>query len=216
MKHLGYFDGAFFINLERRIDRRESFEQKSQEAGLSIPRFNAISLSPEDITPHPHDPEWHKKVSCTASHQECIRLAKSNDWESVLIFEDDAKFHPEFMHKALLCVEDLKQLQWDMFFFGGEPNGECPKVTDNLAKTNGIYGAHAYAIHKNFYDTILNFPKEAAIIDIIYLNYSSDKKKFYLSRELLVWQDDDKYPSDLWVKTDSEAIYRNAYNQHVR
>ena len=85
MKHLGYFDGAFYINLDRRIDRRDSFESKSQAVGLSIPRFSAISLSPDDAYKHPDDSEWHKKASCTASHQKCIEMAKDNGWESVLL-----------------------------------------------------------------------------------------------------------------------------------
>ena len=216
MKHLGYFDGAFYINLEKRIDRRESFEAKSQEAGLSIPRFNAFSFSPDEVYTNPEDPEWHKKVSCTASHQKCVQIAKDNGWESVLIFEDDAIFHPEFSTKALACVQDLKEREWNMFFFGGEPASDCPSVTHNICKTDGVYGAHAYAIHSNFYDQVINIPNDRHLIDILYLNYNTSMKKFFIAKELLVWQDDDKYPSDLWVKSNSEQIYRNAYSKYIK
>jgi hypothetical protein len=216
MKHLGYFDGAFYINLDRRIDRRESFEAKSQAAGLSIPRFSAFSFSPDEVNKNSEDPEWHKKVSCTASHQKCIEMARDNGWESVLIFEDDAIFDNNFKEKALACVNELKTLDWNMFFFGGEPASDCPSVTHNICKTDGIYGAHAYAIHHSFYDNILHFPNDWQLIDIIYLNHDINAKKFFIAKELLVWQDDDKYPSDLWIKSNSEQIYRNAYNKYIK
>jgi GR25 family glycosyltransferase involved in LPS biosynthesis len=216
MKHLDYFDGAFYINLDRRVDRRESFEIKSNEAGLDIPRFKAIELSPDEAYKRPEDPEWHKKASCTASHQECIKIAKSNNWESILIFEDDAIFDTGFKEKAKKCIADLKEVEWDMFFFGGEPNDNCTKITDNIYKTHGVYGAHAYAIHSNFYENILNFKCGRDIIDLIYLNYHKEGKRFYIAGDLLVWQDDDKYPSDLWVKSGSENVYREAYKKYIR
>ena len=46
----------------------------------------------------------------------------------------------------MLEKEDLKQIEWDMFYMGGEPNSECYSISDNLAKcTTGLYGTHAYA-----------------------------------------------------------------------
>lgn len=216
MKYLNYFDGAFYINLDRRTDRRESFEIKSNQAGLNIPRFKAVELSPDDAHKREDDPEWYKKESCTASHQECIEIAKSNNWESILIFEDDAIFDPGFKEKASKCIEDLRNIEWDMFFFGGEPNDNCTRISENIYKTNGVYGTHAYAIHRNFYDNALRLNRGVGVIDAMYLNYPKEAKRFFLSSELLVWQDDDNYPSDLWVnKFRSEHIYRNAYKKFV-
>lgn len=216
MKYLEYFDGALYINLDNRIDRRDSFEIKSQEKELFIPRLSAVTLLPEQVTTNPSDPTWYKKISCTVSHQKCIEIAKRNNWESVLIFEDDAIFDNHFIEKSKSCIDDLKKLDWHIFFFGGEPASDCQNITDSICKTDGIYGAHAYAVHYSFYDTILNFPSHSNIIDIIYLNYNKNNKKFFIAKELLVWQDDDKYPSDLWVKSNSEQIYRNAYKKYIK
>ena len=216
MKYLDYFEGSFYINLDRRTDRKVSFGEKSNAAGLDIPRFKAIELPPDEAYKRQDDPEWYKKESCTASHQECIRIAKLNNWESLLIFEDDAIFDPEFKTKARKCIDDLREIEWDMFFFGGEPNDNCTRVTDNVYKTNGVYGTHAYAIHRNFYDKALGFNRGVGVIDAIYLNYPISAKRFFISRELLVWQDDANYPSDLWLnKSGSEHIYRNAYKKFV-
>lgn len=215
MRYFDYFDGAFYINLESRIDRRDSFEEKSTCAGLSIPRFNAISFGPDDVVKQPHDPNWHKKVSSAVSHVTCIQQAKEMGWNSCLIFEDDCIFIEDFIDRAQACVNDLKSREWDMFFFGGEPAGPCELETENIVRTSGVYGAHAYAINKRFYDAILAQPRDRNLIDIVFIHYPTDRKRYFLARELLIWQDDDRYPSDLWIKSESETIYRNAYQKYV-
>jgi len=214
MKYFNYFHGAFYINLENRVDRKESFQLKSNNAGLDIPRFKAISFNPGDFT-NPNDPNWHKKVSCTTSHQECIRIAKNNNWDNCLIFEDDCIFVDDFQNKAQNCINDLKNIEWDMFFFGGEPMEKVEIITNNIVKINGVYGAHAYAINKSFYDKVLNYPNDLNLIDVIYIHLNKNDKRFFLAKELLIWQDDDKYPSDLWVKSGSEKIYRDAYQKYI-
>jgi GR25 family glycosyltransferase involved in LPS biosynthesis len=215
MKYFNYFDGALYINLESRLDRRESFEAKAFEAGLIIPRFNAIAFNPDEVAKNPNDPNWHKKVSSAASHQECIKLAKNSGWENCLIFEDDCIFIDNFMSKADACISDLKDREWDMFFFGGEPASQCNPITQNIVQTDGVYGAHAYAINSRFYDTVLSYPNDRNLIDVIYIHCSTHSKKFYLAKELLIWRDDDRYPSDLWIKSGSEKIYRDAYTKFV-
>ena len=215
MKYFDYFDGAFYINLETRTDRRESFEQKAADAGLIVPRFNAVSLKPEEVASNPNDPNWHKKISSATSHMRCIQLAKDNGWQNCLIFEDDCIFMDDFMPKAQACIEDLRVRDWDMFFFGGEPAGPCESETQNIVRTTGVYGAHAYAINRKFYDTILRYPSDRNLIDIIFIHHSSQAKAYFLAKELLIWQDDDRYPSDLWIKSGSENIYREAYKKYV-
>lgn len=213
MKYLNTFDGAFYINLDRRIDRRESFEAKAKDVGLIIPRFSAIE--DPSIPEKWGDSGWWKKISCTLSHQECVRIAKQNQWETCLIFEDDAIFDESFVEESKKVIDDLLKLEWDMFFFGGEPASDCETITENIVKTNGVYGAHAYAVHSNFYDKILSCDPHEGLIDMYYINSPIHDKKFYLSRKLLVWQDDDKYPSDLWIKSGTEQIYRNAYKIYI-
>lgn len=214
MKYLNYFDGAFYINLDRRVDRKESFEAKAKNVGLDIPRFSAIE--DPSIANKREDSDWWKKVCCTLSHQACIQIAKENGWESCLIFEDDAIFDESFVEESKKIIADLSELKWNMFFFGGEPNSDCEPITNNIVQTSGVYGAHAYAIHSSFYNTALSYNAHEGLIDMYYINSQSSRKKFYLSRKLLVWQDDDKYPSDLWIKSGSEKIYRNAYKQYVK
>ena len=97
-----YFDGGFYLNLDKRTERRESFEQRSKEAGFKVERFSAIQLKEEDV-PNPHNGvNWHIKISCTYSHFEMIKEAKKRALKNCLIFEDDCVFEPNFIEKMNL------------------------------------------------------------------------------------------------------------------
>lgn len=107
---------AIYINLDSRNDRRMLFESQIQELHTLYPadfsffpvsRFSAIQHEPGTI-------------GCTKSHIECLRIAKNNDWDHVLIFEDDAHFiHPEVLvHQVSSFLSRFKD-DWDVVLFSG-------------------------------------------------------------------------------------------------
>jgi GR25 family glycosyltransferase involved in LPS biosynthesis len=212
---LNYIEKAYYINLDHRTDRKELFEKRASELNIPVERFPAIIINPEDIT-NPHgDPRWHNKVSNYYTHLAVIKKAKELGLNNVWVFEDDCVFVDGFMDKAQKCIDDLKNIEWDMFYFGGEPNKETEYHSQNIVKTNGIYGAHSYLVNNTFYDKILRMTIVSPI-DIHYLNYNCDFKKYYLSREILCNQDGESY-SDIWGQTlYRDEIYKNAYKLYVK
>ena len=209
-----YFDGGFYLNLDKRIERRESFEKKSKEAGFNVERFPAIQLKEGDVPNQFNGKDWHIKISCTYSHFEMIKEAKKRGLKNCLIFED-CIFVNGFVNKVKECIKELKDIQWDIFYMGGEPSGECNIITNNLAKcTAGMYATHAYVINESFYDKVLSIPYKLGVIDTLYMSmYSSN---YYMCRELLAWQDDE-FESDLWGgKIKREKQYRDMYKKWIQ
>jgi len=210
-----YFDGGFYLNLDKRTERREAFERRSKEAGFEVERFSAFELKEKDV-PNPFNgSDWYKKISCTYSHFEMIKEAKRRGWKNCVIFEDDCVFEDGFVDKVKKCIEELKNKEWDLFYMGGEPNGWCDIVGDSLAKcTAGMYATHAYVINESFYDKVLGLNYNVGIIDIIYMAMYFNN--YYTSKELLAWQDEN-FESDLWGGLISrEEQYRNAYKKWIR
>ena len=212
--YFNYIEDAYYINLDSRVDRRTAFENRCKKIGITPNRFAAIQLKKEECPDPWNDKDWHKKISSTLSHQTIIQLAKDKGLNNVWIFEDDCVFIDSFMDKVQKCIAELKHLEWDMFFFGGEPNKKAIPYSNNIVKTNGVYGAHCYLINSTFYDKMLAIPYQAGLMDIHYLVYNEDEKQFFLSKELLAWQDDTLI-SDLWGTKDGETIYRNAYKKYI-
>jgi hypothetical protein len=210
-----YFDGAFYLNLDKRTERREAFERRSKEAGFEVERFPAIQLKEGDV-PNPFNGRnWHMKISCTYSHFEMIREAKRRGWKNCVIFEDDCVFEDGFVDKVKKCIDELKDKDWDLFYMGGEPGGWCDGVGDNLAKcTAGMYATHAYVINESFYDKVLGLRYDMGIIDTIYMAMYTNN--YYMAKELLAWQDGE-FESDLWGgKLNREQQYRDTYKKWIR
>lgn len=201
-KFLGFFDDVFYINLDYREDRKKLFEERAEKIGLKAKRFSGIVPNDEDVTyinSNNKDNRRKWKIGCTLSHRAIVELAKNNNYSNVLIFEDDCIFLENFIEKAQLCVNELKNIDWDLMYFGGQPNQYATKVSDNLAtiENGGIYSTHAYAINHTFYDKMLAVGENLFdTIDILYLNYSSNERKLIASKDILAVQD--VTYSDLW------------------
>jgi len=219
--YFDYFDSAIYINLDARLDRRRLFETRTSQIGLTIPRFSAITPNENDckLTDElKKDSRCRFKIGCTLSHMEVIKQAKQNGWNNILIFEDDCVFNPEFIQKIQLCVSELRNCKWDLFYMGGEPNIKCFPFSKNLRicpETGGIYGTHAYAINSSFYDRVTNFnPYVSVSIDILYLHQIN--RTYILTKELLAFQDDNLV-SDLWgVRVKRKDNYKYVYSEFVQ
>lgn len=195
-KYLGYFDKVFYINLDSRVDRRKIFEESAKNLNIPVQRFSAV-VAPDNLATPLYkghvDPFRKFKIGCTLSHMEIIKYAKENNLSNCLIFEDDCVFLETYAENIQSCVNDLKQINWDLFYLGGQPNNYCEKVTNNLfqIKNGGVYTTHAYAINHTFFDKVLNVdPYSVDTIDILYLNYDTNKKITILSKHLLCTQNE--------------------------
>lgn len=213
---LDYIDKAYYINLDYRTDRRESFEKITSKLNLDIERYEAVKLNLDEIDNPFNDKNWHKKMGCTQSHLNIITLAKEQGLRNVWILEDDCVFVDGFIEKAQKCIDELKSLDWDMFYFGGEPNRDSIPHSDVLVRSNGVYGAHSYMVNHTFYDKLLNNIIPNAISDQLYLCHDESDKIVYLSKELLCLQDG-SFESDLWGgKINRDDLYKEAYKKYIK
>jgi GR25 family glycosyltransferase involved in LPS biosynthesis len=209
-----YFDETVYINLASRPDRRAKFERRLKEVGITARRYNADVIDPSflrlDDSQRDSDRNRARKIGCSKSHYNVVKYAKDNRLKNILIFEDDCIFVEGFREKAWTAVSELKelesgefdkhhrkgaQIQWDMFFFGGEPMNQYVSISDNLSLVAGMYCTHAYAINSCYYDSILEGPSALNIykdpaIDIFYVHKDPSTRRFIMTTELLAYQED--------------------------
>lgn len=77
-KHINHI---FYINLDKRQDRKKEFESEMDKIGWEAERFPGIYYPPPKGI-----------VGCGKSHLEVLKLAKNRGYKNVLIFEDDFVF----------------------------------------------------------------------------------------------------------------------------
>ncbi len=221
-KYLGYFDAVYYINLDSRTDRKEFFEKQAKELDIPAIRFSAITpkegeFNEELAGPRYYGNEYTKfKIGCTISHQSLIRKAKENNWENILIFEDDCVFLDNFKEKAQLYVNELKNIKWDIFYFGGDPSASGTFITENLATIvkGGVYQTHAYAINHNIYDQILQYEPLVRPPIVIDEFISSDAYIKILGKEILAIQSNSY--SDLWgYVNNSQDIIKKSWLEKI-
>jgi GR25 family glycosyltransferase involved in LPS biosynthesis len=192
-----FFDKIFYINLDSRPERDLKMQELFKKHKINAERFSAIQLSNEEneilkqegcLFKSDERPDYSRFAkSCALSHLNIILRAKLMDYENVLIFEDDVFFKEDIMNELQKSIKDLElQPKWDMFYIGCNPFA-YENVTENLALSLGAYSAHAYAVNRNFYDTVLKMPfKVLPIIDVYYLNLATNplNKIFMCSKNL--------------------------------
>jgi glycosyl transferase family 25 len=132
---------AFYINLERRTDRREDIERELSDKGITFERFPAID----------YPSQGH--IGCSLSHIAVLRLARERNYDSVMIFEDDFEFlvskeEWEQLVKRIPTSYDVIMMSYNSY--GSENHDETFDRALNVQTTSG------YIVHSRFYETLIN------------------------------------------------------------
>jgi glycosyl transferase, family 25 len=131
---------AFYINLDRRTDRREQIENELKDKGLHVERFCAIEHA-------------SAAIGCTSSHLSVLKLARERKYESVIIFEDDFEF--------LVSTEEWNQLiarlpeKYDVVMLSYNTDKSEP-YDDDFDRVLETQSASGYVVHSRFYDVLID------------------------------------------------------------
>ena len=136
---------ALYINLEHREDRKKQIEGELKKVGFyNYQRFNAIK---------------NKKgyLGCSASHLECLKLAKNNNYPNVMILEDDFEFlidKDEFQ----TILNHLSSVDYDVFILSY--NTDLSNITNtddpHLKRIKETQTASGYIVNKKYYNKLIN------------------------------------------------------------
>ena len=152
-----YFDKIHCINLTKRIDRWKTVKEEFKKYNINdVVRCEAIDGYKFDWSNVPHNLKLLKgELGLLETHINIISEAIANNYDSILIFEDDAKFNDDIIN--IEKYMELVPTDWDMIYFGGNHSyGKPPvKIIDNVYRLNHTYTTHCIAIKKNMYETVL-------------------------------------------------------------
>lgn len=165
-----YFDGVYWINLDRSADRRRCAESWLIKEGIEATRVQAIDgdvlrfLLPE----HERISRARYYAGCLASHLQAMATSKHRGEKRILILEDDFIPRKNFAESFDRVSQHpiLEHQSWDMLYLGFIPLTDCdtmwsydiiPKPDDRgLAQATRSYtGAYAYALNAGMRDTLL-------------------------------------------------------------
>ena len=171
------------INLPEATERWKRASKQFEREGLTVIRIDG-------------EPGGHK--GCTLAHKKVLEMARENNWESVLIFEDDVVLERDFKNKLKKFVTDAPS-DWNMLYLGGNHAGGN-LVRGVAHRVKQITTTHALIIHKSMYDVLLeDIDNHDIPIDRYYMKFQP-KYRVFVCRPHLAWQ------ADGWSYTQSKEV----------
>ena len=184
-----YFDKIFLINLDSRKDRlNESMEiLKPYDLGDKLIRFSAITPPPNITETFDDKGRIIRRgiVGLNLSMLEIVKESKKNNYDSILVLEDDFLFkNEEYVNDV---IKQLKNIKWDVFYLGANLHQKLESVSDNIYKIKYGYATHAVAYNKNFYDYFLESYEngEIKILDVWLSEFAQNNLNCFCSWPIL-------------------------------
>ena len=157
----------FYINLESRLDRRNSIETQLKNIGLTnFERFNAIKV-------------MDGRVGCTMSHIKCLEMAKERGYNHLLICEDDTFFLDPKLFKTQLTTFLKNGHKWDVVLFAGNNVPPYERLDETCIAVSHCQTTTCYLVNGHYFDTLLQNMREG--LDKLlkeptnHLNYAIDR-----------------------------------------
>lgn len=149
MDHFGLnrFDAIVYINVDHRKDKQR----------LLLEACASLDVNPEKLHRIPsYFDVFNGHRGCAYGHIQALLFAEKHGFENVLILEDD--FFPvkeTSAFEAALSFFFTHIPEWDVLLLGGRVFQYTPTPFSPIVKVDLAFCAHAYAVHKKYYRTLL-------------------------------------------------------------
>jgi hypothetical protein len=144
-----YIDKVFYINLDKRTDRKEEIEKELTEYKLDYERFPAVEIS------------YYGCLGCSYSHHNAIALAKERGYKNILILEDDFTFviSSEQFEKQMETFFN-SNVNYDVCLFSYNLQEYSESNYNFLYKVKYAQTTSGYLVNEKYYDTLINNYRE--------------------------------------------------------
>jgi glycosyl transferase family 25 len=165
MKNISDIKHAFYINLDSRPDRKEHVESQLAAIGINAERFKAIKLT-------------NGALGCSMSHLKIMETAKENNWDHILIVEDDIKFlNPDLFVNQFNKFLETHELEssFDVALIAGNNMPPFTEIDDTCVKVTRCQTTTGYLVRNHYFDTMIHNYRKG----IEKLMKNPDEHKFY-------------------------------------
>ena len=161
-----YFDKVFVISTEKDRKRWQEIYFNLRKNGV----YNYEKIMGEMVNPNNIPKEQYNNLreshlanngtylkgffSCKRAHWKAIEIAYKNNYDSILILEDDVKLLPNAEEILKKAISQIDKCEWDMLYFAANHERPTIQITDNIMRVTGSLGAFSYALNRTLIGVI--------------------------------------------------------------
>jgi len=134
---------AFYINLLSRPDRKQHVEHQLKTIGITAERFNAIKMT-------------HGAIGCSLSHLKLIETAKANNWDHILIIEDDILFTDPHVFTNQFNEFLSNHKEFDVVIISGNNVPPFQIIDHTCVQVSRCQTTTCYLVQQHYYDTLIH------------------------------------------------------------
>jgi glycosyl transferase, family 25 len=181
------FDKTYLINLASRKDRLQRAKKRLGDLNITYERFEAIDGKTLDSHPHLKPGE----VGCYMSHLNILKDAKQNNYQSILILEDDVVFENNMLEKFYNGYKHIPD-DWEIIYLGANHNQPPTRINEYVVECNHAFTTSAMIIRGSALEKLLAESRDMTKqIDVVYADLQATKKlKAYAFHPWLMYQED--------------------------
>jgi GR25 family glycosyltransferase involved in LPS biosynthesis len=150
-------ENIFYINLERRLDRRAQIEKELSKMGLIGIRFPGVIYEPTQPDRF-NNLNIYSPVSigCQIAHLELLKMAKDKNFDNVIIFEDDFEFIVDktCFYEQINNFNNLN-IDFDVLFLSYNVI-ESEPLNDLISYGRSVQTASGYIVNSKFYNKLIS------------------------------------------------------------
>lgn len=155
LEGINNISGLVYINLDNRPDRHQYIKEEIKKFSMPEEKIHKVSgiYTPKN---------GHK--GCVQSHILALNIAKLNNWNNLLILEDDAELivSPEQLKeklKEIFHYMENNNINWDVIMLA---TGYSKKknIINNISKLETGTTGSAYIINKHYFEKLINLFEE--------------------------------------------------------
>jgi GR25 family glycosyltransferase involved in LPS biosynthesis len=194
---------GFYLNLNKRKDRKEKIEKELLKTKHNIVRYEAIdgdTIKSLGSFNGSIKNSYHKQYATYLSHLGILKKSLLIDSEYIIILEDDITICDDFDYRLNLFINEAPN---DMVIgylgFNEQPDTIKTKMTKNIFKVKNVYGCFGMLIKKTFLPKLIHIVEHnMKAIDEVIKTEIQPKYSCYAFIPFLLYVNDDF--SDIWQK----------------
>lgn len=209
---------GFYLNLDKRHDRKKKMEVEVLKTKHNIARYSAIdgnTLNNLNGFAGSIKGSEYKQYATYLSHLNMLKIANNNKWTELLILEDDITLCEDFDDRLNLFMSNLPS-DWKIAYIGfnGQHNSEIKQVSKWIYSVKNVYGCFGMIINGDFLPELISIvEKNKVAIDHVIHQFVQPNYSCYSFIPFLVYVNDDY--SDLWNKVRVIDVIKNLYRKTI-